>query len=320
MRDAFNEAINSTAGCLAEVVVKKLHRGSVASGISDDLQTRLDKLVDAPGRPGKLARVFLAADASYLFDRAPDWTKRKIIPLFDWSSPDAADAWAARKYSNYIGSPELFGLVKRPFLEMFGRSDVSSEEMRTFAEWLTTLLLANMYRPNNKYPLEATEARAALRRAGGEVLSSVGHRLAMEMEAAKPEEKAERWRTIVGPVLQAIWPLDVELQSHLSTFKLVQILKATGDAFPAAADAIIPLIRSDDPRGQTTIFSISEAPEGLYASAPEKMLDLVAAVVGGASPGSVFALNKALEKIRTVAPHLASTRKYQKLSSFASAD
>lgn len=316
MRDAFNEAINSPAGRLAEVIVKKLP----ASGIPDDIQARLDRLVDAPGRPGKLARVLLAGHVSYLFERTPDWTKRKIIPLFDWSSPDSGDAWEARKYSNYIGSPELFGLIKKPFLEMFGRSDVSSEDLRTFAAWLTALLLANKYRTDNQYPLEATEARAALRRAGVEALSSVGHRLAIEMEKAKSEEKIERWRTIVGPVFQAIWPLDVELQSHRSTFKLVQILRATGDAFPEAADVIIPLIRPDDPRSHSTIFSISRAPDALYSSAPEKMLDLVAAVVGDAYPGNVYALNKTLEKIRTVAPSLASTRKYQKLSNFASAD
>src|SRR5260221_4733461 len=50
---------------------------------------------------------------------------------------------------------------------------------------------------------------------------------------------------------------------------------------------------------------ISEADEVIYSSSPEKMLDLLAAVVGDAPVKSVFELNKALERVRTLAPSLA---------------
>jgi len=117
-------------------------------------------------------------------DKEQSWLRNRITPLFDWTSPDASDAWAARKYNGYIGSPELFGLTKKPFLEMFGRSGVTSEDLRRFAEWLTAIIIANQSRKDDPYPLTAIEARAALRRAGAEVLPSVGNRLAREMEAA----------------------------------------------------------------------------------------------------------------------------------------
>lgn len=319
MGDVYSEALNATPGRLAEVLLKKLTKGSEEGELPDGMRERLRKLVDAPGRAGKLARIRLAANVSYLFERAPVWTTRKILPLFEWSSPDAADAWESRKYSNYIGSPELFGLIKKSFLEMFGRSGVASEDIRTFAGWITTILISNRYRQDNLYPLVAAEARAALRRAGAEALSSVGHRLAVEMESAKPEEKAERWRMIVGPVFQGIWPLDIELQSHASTFQLAKILRATGEAFPEAVDVVIPFIRPDEPRSHTTIFSIAAAPDQLYLASPEKMLDLIAAVVGDTSQGSVIALGKALSRIRALEPRLADTRKYQKLLNYASA-
>jgi hypothetical protein len=317
MRDALTDALNAPAGRLVEVLLKKFTKGSGDSELSPEMRRRFDKLVDAPGRPGFLARMRLASEVSMLFERAPVWTRNKIVPLFDWTCPDAADAWAARKYANYIGSPELFGLTKQPFLEMFGRNDVAAEDLRIFAEWLTAILIANQSRSDDRYSLTSTEARAALRRAGDKALSSVGHRLAIEMERAKPEEKVTRWRTIIGPVFQAIWPLDVELQTQASTFKLAQILMATGEAFPEAADVIIPFIRPDDPHSYSTVFSIAEAPEALYASAPGKMLDLIAAIVGEAAPGSVYALNKALDRIRVLDPTLADTRKFQKLLSYA---
>jgi hypothetical protein len=315
MRDVFNDAINAPPGRLAEILLRKVPEGGVE--LPGTLLARFDRLVDAPGKPGLLARARLARDVPFLFARAPDWTKSKLLPHFEWSSPDAADIWSARKYSSVIGSPELFGLLKKPFLELFGRNDIPAEDLDTFSEWLAAILTANQAEGAG-YPLTPTEARSALRRAGAKVLSSVGHRLATEMESAKPEDKVELWRTVVGPVFQAIWPLDVELQTSASTFKLVQILCATGEAFPEAADVILPFIQPDDPGSHTTVYSIAEASDSLYKAAPSKMLDLIAAVVGEALPGGVYALGKALSRLRAIDPNFADTRKFQKLLTYAS--
>ena len=216
MNDALTDALNAPAGRLAEVLMKKLTSGKDSQELSGGMRARFDKLIGAPGEFGMLARVRLAAEVSFLFERAPGWTKVKIVPLFDWSSPDAPAAWSARKYSNCIGSPELFGLTKQAFLELFSRTDVPDEDLRIFAEWLAAIMLANQS-GEAEYPLTATEARSALRQAGVRSLASVGHRLATEMEKATPEEKISKWRTVVGPVFESVWPLDVELQTSAST-------------------------------------------------------------------------------------------------------
>jgi hypothetical protein len=317
MTDVFTEAINAPAGRLAEILLRKITPGGSGRELQDHIRTRLDRLVNSPGRAGLLARVRLARDVSYLFHHAPSWATSRIVPLFNWSSPDAANVWSAQKYSNSIGSPALFGMLKQPLLQMFGRIETPEEDLRIFAEWLTIILIAN-YKDGAGYPLLETEARSALRRGGSRTMSSVGHTLAVEMEHATPEQKVERWRNVVGPVFRAIWPLDVELQTPSATFKLVQILLATGDAFPEAADIITPFIQPDDPVAHTGVFSIAEAADALYQAAPSKMLDILAAVVGEASPGSVYALGRALERLRTIDPALADTRKCQKLLTAAS--
>ena len=299
--------------------MEKLPPQSDKSELFDAAMKRLDQLVDVPGEAGRLARARLAGEVSYLFERAPEWTSDKIVPLFDWSCPEAGDAWASRKFSRDVGSPALFGLMKKPFLEMFGRSDVESVELETFADWLTAVVIANRSRPSDPYPLTGHEARTALRRAGAVVLSYVGCQLAIEMETAAPEKRADRWRAIVGPVFDEIWPIDVDLQTSNAKFNLTRILLATGDAFPDAADIIIPFIRPQDFRSQSTLFSISRAPDTLYAFAPSRMLDLIAAVVGAAPPASVFSLGGVLSKIRAVAPSLASSKKFQRLLACASA-
>jgi hypothetical protein len=317
MRDSLTDALNAPAGRLAEVLIKKLTKGEGSMEMPDDMRARFDKLINAPGKFGTLARVRLAAEVSLLFERAPVWTTDRVVPLFDWNSPEAPLMWSARKYSNYIGSPELFRRTKESFLAMFSRPDVPDEELSTFADWLAAIVLANQAHDAG-YPLTAPEARSALRQAGPRSLTDVGHRLAIEMEKARPDEKIARWRNVVAPVFQSIWPLDVELQTASSTFKLVQILRACGNAFPEAADVIIPFIRPEDPRRHTSIHSISEADDVLYSSSPEKMLDLLAAIVGEAPVRSVYGLGKALDRLRARAPELADTKKFQKLMNVAS--
>jgi hypothetical protein len=312
MADALTDALGSPSGRLAEVLVKRLPK-EPTSELPEDIITRLDRLVGARGEPGRHARICLAADVSYLFDRAQEWTISRLVPLFDWSSKDASDAWNARKYSPYLGSPELFRLTKRPFLEMFGRSNIATDDLRTYAEWLVAILFVNRASGHGSYPLEAMEARAALRKAGASVLSAVARRLASEMGATSPDEGAKRWRTIVGPVFKDIWPLDAELQSNASNFAFVQILTATGSALPEAAEAIIPFVRPDDPRRHTTIFSIAQAPDSFYKMSPTKVLDLVSAIVGDAPPASFINIDRAISKIRSANPDLSNSRKFQKL-------
>jgi hypothetical protein len=317
MRDALTDSLNAPAGRLAEVLIKRMTKGENGEEMAYAIRQRFDALASAPGRFGELARIRFAAEVSLLFERAPIWTAERIVPLFNWKSREAPSAWNARKYSNYIGSPKLFELTKAPFLELFGRSEIAEDDLRVYGSWLAVIMIANRSEGVG-YPIAPTEARSALRAAGERALSSVAHHFAVEMEAAKPEEKVAKWRTIVGPVFSSIWPLDAALQSSGVTFSLVQILRATGNAFPEAAEVIIPFIRPEDQRRHTSVYSISEADDILYKSSPEKMLDLVAAVVGDEPPTNIYGLTKTLDRILKHAPQLAALRKFQRLVSFAS--
>lgn len=208
-------------------------------------------------------------------------------------------------------------MLKKPFFEIFERNDIPAEEMRIFADWLAAILIANRAQAAG-YPLTGNEARVLLRRAGPEAMESVGHRLAIEIERAAPAERAERWRNVIGPVFQGIWPLDVELQTSATTFELVQLLLATGDAFPEAADIILPFIRPEEKQAHTSVYSITQAPIEFFQAAPSKVLDLLAAVVGDPPPGSVYMLGGALSRLNEAAPDLVHTRKFQKLQAYAS--
>lgn len=73
-------------GQLAGILLSKFVKEENGE-LPKELRERLDKLIDAPGTPGKLARVRLAPDVPFLFDRAPNWTSKKLLPIFDWGKP-----------------------------------------------------------------------------------------------------------------------------------------------------------------------------------------------------------------------------------------
>ncbi|WP_316185369.1 MULTISPECIES: hypothetical protein [unclassified Bradyrhizobium] len=316
MSDLFNAALTAPSGRLTEILIHKIGTG-VGGEFPLGVHDRLDRLVCAPGRSGLLARVRIAADLPFFFQHAPAWTTAKLIPLFDWSHPHAGDMWSARMYSAYIGSPELFGLFKRSFLQLFGRTDVSTEALGTFGEWIVSILIANRT-DKTGYPLTDIEARSALRRAGSTVLPKVANSLAQELERATPEQKVNSWRNVVGVVFQAIWPIDVELQTNMATFELVRLLLSSGDAFAEVADAILPFLRPDEQRSYSVVYLISDAMDDVYGMAPEKLLDVVAASVGEAPPGTIYALKKVLSRLHKVDPKLSEKRKFQKLLTYSS--
>jgi hypothetical protein len=310
--DVFTAALNDPAGHLASVLLKRTRRPRGPVELGRAMRARYATLIGSADHSALLARVRLSAAIAFLFERAPRWTAEYILLSYDWNSPDALAMWSARKFANHIGSTKLFALVKKPFVELFTRPEVPAEDIRVFSDWLGVILIANEA-GRIDYALTKTEVRSILRRSGHECLSSFAHRLAIEMESAKPDEKRHVWSEIVRPVFEGSWPLDAELQSSRTTFKLVQLLLATGSAFGEAAPVVIPFIRPEEARAHSSIFSIAEADAEIFAVAPEQMLNLLSAVAGDAAHHSLYGMNKALDKLQQDAPNLADTKAFQKL-------
>jgi len=314
--DLFTAAVNSPSGNLAYVLLKRTPQPRGQTELGKRMQGRYKKLIGGNDVFSLLARVRLSAEVAFLFQRAPKWTSENLLPDYDWQSPDARAMWSARKYSSSIGSKELFGSIKRPFLEIFSRSDVTDEDRRVFADWMAAVLIANEA-GNADYPLASSEVRSILRKAGSSSLSAFARRLAMEMGRAGPDDKTKVWKETVGPIFQNSWPLDVESQTWRATHSLVQLVLNSGGAIADAAAAVTPFVRSDGRKDDTGIYSISQANEDLYKIAPDKMLDLLSAVAGDAPDRSLYGMRTALDKLSAVAPRLVQTKSFQRLASQA---
>ena len=333
--DLYTKSINAPSGQLAEILLGRWKTSEVGREIPEKIQIRLEKLIGTNGRFGTLARVNIAAKVTRLFEYAPNWTSENILPLFNWSSPDARAVWSAQKYSNYIGSPTFYEKMKmkESFLALFARADLGEEDLQCFSELLVVMMLANQS-PNVAYPITLREARVALRQLGERGMRTVAQRLANEMQDAKPEDKKSTWDKVVGPVFKGMWPLDTELQTPAATNALVRMLLASGAAFPRATKDVIPFIRPENPGEGCSIFIMSissdyskelnisfnepddlshEELNNLFSGYPQIMLDLVAAIVDDQQQTGPYRLAEVLRRVQRHDPQLANTKTFQRL-------
>jgi hypothetical protein len=243
-QDLVSTSLSAPAGKLAWT----LYGGLLASQPSQDagfgrqLRRRFDRVVDAPGKPGLLTRVFLSQHIATLDWVDPAWVTEKLIPRFGWSHPEAAVLWQARAYDG-IGLPRLFNALKPAFLQSFARRDLPEREFHGFVGHLLGAALSR-YRDGLDYDLSPAETKMALAAGPPEVRRYASWYLWHWMNEAEgePTNKVERWRAVLGPLFREIWPLDAQYRDRSTSYNLVQLAFSANDAFPEVVNSIIDFL------------------------------------------------------------------------------
>ena len=178
---------------------------------------------------------------------------------------------------------------------MFGRSGVASDDFADFRRLAHPILLIERIRPRMTLIHSRRRGSCRVEASGTEALSSVGHRLAIEMEAAKPEEIARLGRTLsvrFSSNLAArcrITEPCLDVQAHAPVV-------GDGRIISGGCTGNIPFIQpdEDDLNLPSSRLLGHRAAVRVFAT---KTLDLIAAVVGEAALCRVFAPADALSRI-----------------------
>jgi hypothetical protein len=250
--DLMTESLNSPGGVLAWSLLDAL--GALKcprnAGVDPVLRPRFDRLATAEGRPGLLARVYLARSLAYLDAIDPAWVVANFEPRLVWGHPEALPLW--RSYAlGAIGSARLFNALKAATLAAFERQELSDDEFEGLMRNLLSIAIWHQREKAPEYDLTAAEVRRALTVGPASVRSNVSWNLWQLMgKPDRDEESPEcantdtptRWRTVVGPLFRDIWPLDARLRSKSTTRNLVLMALECKEAFPEAVEAILDVI------------------------------------------------------------------------------
>jgi hypothetical protein len=240
--DLVNASLSAPGGKLAWIIYSSLvaNEPKQGCGLDRDLSPRFTRVADASGKPGLLARVFLAQHLAYLDSVDPGWTAEKLVPRFAWTDPDAAALWQARAFGG-IGSASLFNSLKPAFLQTFAKQDLPIKESEGLVGHLLQAALWHR-QDEGGYNLKSAEAKKALAVARPEVRYHAASHLWHWAAKGPPAERAEHWLTLFGPLFREIWPLDAALRDEGSSRNLVMMALQADTAFPDAVDAIVDLI------------------------------------------------------------------------------
>ena len=309
--DLDSSALNEPGGILAWALHECLSSSNPAasSGLSAELRARFDRVVSAPGRAGLLARVLLMRDLAYLDWIDPDWTAAKLVPLLDWSNPEAAPLWHAHGRGQ-IGSARLFTALKANFLKAFRRADISED----LVTQLLNALFWSRHPESAAYNLTPLEAKQALAAATDEARRSASWQFWRLMEKDEPEaDRGEHWRNNIGPVFRQTWPLDASLRGKRSSHNLVLMALSCGTAFPDAVDAIIEVIVPHNIYSLASSLRLEKEHDELVAKYPEAFLRLVNKLVDPELAPIPTDLANFLEQCRSIDPNIVKNADYIRL-------
>ena len=315
--DLVENALFGTAGALVDTLIAVISdQAKLTKYISSEITKRFEKLYNLSNLEGIYSKVSLTKSIGTLFKKFPSWVKIHIIPLLEWSNPIAIHCWSTLNYVNWISNPEIFKVVKKPFLKSFKQTRLKNEEINLFVRILIYMFIVDSSQGETEI-ISYTDARTAIRNGGVRCLPEFSRILANEMTQTNPENKIVKWEKSLGPIFNYIWPLDYDIQTQDSNRDLVRLLCESGDAFSIVANDIgnIPALQPNTNRNDFSLLSFSEIDKKIIEKSPEQALNVVYKIVGE-QPENKEGLEELLEYIGASCPKLATSPKYWHLTSF----
>jgi hypothetical protein len=162
----------------------------------------------------------------------PTWTGENLTLRLAWNRPEARALWHAHA-GDRIGSARLFNALKPAMLEAFEREDLSDHQFEGLVAKLISVALWHRQEEGNDYEVSSVEIKRALTVGPSVVRQNATSQLWRVMGDAdgRPVDKAERWRTVAGPLFRDIWPLDARLRAEETSRNLVFMALSARELF-----------------------------------------------------------------------------------------
>ena len=234
--DSLTEALNHTAGKLADAALVRLRKYKLQAGAGLPSAVRPYFVAIGSDPDGHLGRVMLATRLNHLFAIDPEWTAEHLIGrLRPAQSDEAAELWSAYGWSPTIG-PDLFNAFKGPFLEFLAKRRERNHRMNNLRGLFMTVCLEA---PNE---LTAEEIRGVVGRMSEEDLKTVLGSLKRRL-SGEPAERAKTWGDKVYPWLSDYWPREANRNTAAISQAMLDMVVECGEAFQDAAEWSLEFLR-----------------------------------------------------------------------------
>ena len=231
-------------GQLADALIRYAARGEVSaplSGLDSMFTSRAELIAESSMLSGLFGRMVVVQDLVYLHGADPAWATRQVVPLLTREDEQANALWWSYLTRGRIGPPGFFNILKRGMLDRSTDPRITGIALEGLVGKVIQVYYSLVLDPDLEYVLTVSDVKQFLRNVPPSgrtyaawllwrVLTSEGHDL--------PTGRAERWRTVVGPMFRRIWPRDLRCRSPEVSRRLVYMALECDEALPDVVDAI----------------------------------------------------------------------------------
>lgn len=319
--DLVDRALNAPGGVLAWTLINYLAAAKPApSAELGDLETRFNLVARADGESGLLGRVHFSRGLNYVHQTAPDWTNAEMLPRFQEEHAEALAMWKANAQAR-VGSAVLFNALKAPLIAMIPRPELSDLEAGNLATRLLDVLVWHRLGSGQDYELTAAEVRDLLVVSPERVREHFAWLLWRLQSDDAPWDgqmaaKGTRWRELVGPIFERIWPLDARLRSERASQDLVQMAMNTDDAFPEAVHAVVDVLAPYELYALEHTLRLEAAHTAIIERYPRAIIKLTSALIDPMLHPVPRDLSKLLDDCENLDPQIIDDPAFTRLNGF----
>ena len=234
--DVLTEALNTTTGKYAGAALERVHKVTTRPlrPIPKEQVSILDEIASDDGCLH--GTVMLVFGMNWLYLRAPSWTCRNIVPRLRWRST--------------ANSRERFAEVLALWSVVAFRGSIHPNLVPVLGADLWEAIQRHRAIPYGQ-KLVGLFVDLSVNQTTEEVENAVGRQTAHKVIADSPlvvggalrrllhrgdRSREDTWRELVLPWLDRFWPREQELNTDQSSCALVEVVMASGGAFPEAVD------------------------------------------------------------------------------------
>lgn len=251
-------SINSSIGDLflgfiPFLFARKLKEGSL---IPEDMVDRLNSLINPDSIHHRPARVLAASKLSYLYSIDPEWTRRMLLPAFNWSNErESIAVWQGFGSTASI-DPKLWAEIKYDFLNLF-----SYERLTLLDDYkgnfICLLMRIGIEASPEEYSIEqlCSAANTMFKHDNGTILEAADwismflYSVSRQIRDNAKENASGNsgvdffWQKRVLPWMKQIWPADSDIIGNGVSEHLAEAAILADDVFPEVFDFVQRYLR-----------------------------------------------------------------------------
>ncbi|MCH8490588.1 MAG: SIR2 family protein [Oceanicaulis sp.] len=270
-RDWVTEAINSSAGILAELLVELpgFAKLNADDGLPEDWKRRYELLLATPDPARHYALVILAHQLNYIYYLYQAWATKHVLKHLD-EATDADAIWAGYLWAARTPQIPLYQLLKPRLLEI--AQGLSNENRQS--EIIAGILLVGWRHGDGKKEelVSSSELRAVL--IGGK--EEFRRDTIRTLERWSLGDSEDSWRPIIPKFFEGVWPSQTHLKNSRISSDMFNMAISCVDNFEQVVDSISRYLVKVDDQGLFLAGLRKDEPISIILEKfPKKMLELL---------------------------------------------